>query len=836
MNRILDSLAVVQLDVHLDLPQIAVVGGQSVGKSSILESLVGRAFLPCGSGVVTRRPLILQLSNTKTAAPSGGHPEPTVSSGLGPLGAFPSGSALYARTIGHSGSGASEWAEFQHAPGRRFEDFDEVRREILRETERICGTKQVIVADPIILKVFSPKVIDLTLVDLPGITRVPVGDQPQDIEQQIRELVLQYISSPRCLILAVVAGNADVATADALGIAREVDPEGNRTIGVVTKLDLVDHGAGVLHLLEGQVYPLKHGFIGVTCRSFRDVLAHKEIRDHAVHEEAFFRTHSVFGVVAHHCGIGYLSTFLNRLLMEHICDAFPDIKSQVLQRIRELETELEGYGECVSLQPGEQGALLLGLFAKFAGRVCDAIEGKFTGELALVPGQLVGRARMDFIFRDVFTRTVRDFDSLSGISDEHIYMSIQNAIGPSASMLVPEIGRSVSFFGGFRLPGGLPVMDQRLVSHHVSSSLGPAFELLVKKQIAKLEAPSLQCAELVFEELQQIVLMSEVPEFRRFRKLREHIFGVVQGILRRHLEPTSKMIKDLIQIELSYINTSHPDFVMGNSNSMRALGFRSRGSFGSNGEGSAGQPPPGSALPAAARTPPGPPMTAAGSRSPPAPSSGQPPRIQHPQVVNPPAYEEDPPAQGGGFFSSLIFRNQARGRPNDRSQDDESAGVPSAPAQRPGEPPQAATAERATPPIGSSTPIRGRNQTRLGTGLGTDVKLPLVPSTITSTAPLSTTERVEVEIIKDLLTCYLSIVKKNITDSVPKAVMFFMVNSLKDVIQRECVSQLYREDLFNELLCESRDVQGRRDKSHKNLQALQRVIEVLGQVRDDIEF
>ena len=92
---------------------------------------------------------------------------------------------------------------------------------------------------PINLRIFSPNVLTLTLVDLPGLTKVPVGDQPRDIERQIREMVLKFITKPNAIILAVTGANTDLANSDGLKMAREVDPEGARTIGVLTKVDLM---------------------------------------------------------------------------------------------------------------------------------------------------------------------------------------------------------------------------------------------------------------------------------------------------------------------------------------------------------------------------------------------------------------------------------------------------------------------------------------------------------------------------------------------------------------------------------------------------------------------
>ena len=115
----------------------------------------------------------------------------------------------------------------------------EIRDEIVRDTEAKTGKNAGISPQPINLRIFSPTVVTLTLVDLPGLTKVPVGDQPKDIERQIREMVLKYISRPSCIILAVTAANTDLANSDGLKLAREVDPEGLRTIGVLTKIDLM---------------------------------------------------------------------------------------------------------------------------------------------------------------------------------------------------------------------------------------------------------------------------------------------------------------------------------------------------------------------------------------------------------------------------------------------------------------------------------------------------------------------------------------------------------------------------------------------------------------------
>lgn len=119
-----------------------------------------------------------------------------------------------------------EWGEFLHRPGETYHDFAKIRSEIVAETDRVTGTNKGVSSIPINLKIYSPHVLNLTLVDLPGITKIPVGDQPTDIEKQIRDMVLSYIKRPSSIIVAVTAANTDIANSDALQLAREVDPHG----------------------------------------------------------------------------------------------------------------------------------------------------------------------------------------------------------------------------------------------------------------------------------------------------------------------------------------------------------------------------------------------------------------------------------------------------------------------------------------------------------------------------------------------------------------------------------------------------------------------------------
>lgn len=264
------------LDNVLDLPRIVAIGSQSSGKSSVIESLVGKDFLPRGKDIVTRRPLVLQLYRSE---------------------------------------GKEEYGVFAHRPGRVYEDFGQIRKEIEGETMRIAGGNKGISASPIYLSIYSPKVVNLVLVDLPGMTKIPVGDQPPDIEHQVRNLVLQFIAPKNTIILAVTPANNDLVNSDALKLARQVDPSGMRTLGAVTKIDLMDAGTNAVDILSNKAaFSLRYGFVGVVCRSQQDIMTNKGMEEALRAEGEYFRSHPAYRAVANKCGTAYLAVELNKVL------------------------------------------------------------------------------------------------------------------------------------------------------------------------------------------------------------------------------------------------------------------------------------------------------------------------------------------------------------------------------------------------------------------------------------------------------------------------------------------------------------------------------------------
>nr|CAB3475255.1 unnamed protein product [Digitaria exilis] len=479
VNKLQDIFAQLGSSSTIDLPQVAVVGSQSSGKSSVLEALVGRDFLPRGSDICTRRPLVLQLVHQPRRP---------------------------------ADAEADEWGEFLHLSGRRFYDFRDIRREIQAETDREAGGNKGVSDRQIRLKIFSPNVLNITLVDLPGITKVPVGDQPTDIEARIRTMIMSYIRHKTCIILAVSPANADLANSDALQMARVADPDGSRTIGVITKLDIMDRGTDARNFLLGNVIPLKLGYVGVVNRSQQDINSDLSIKDALAREEKFFRTQPAYHGLAQYCGIPQLAKKLNQILVQHIKTVLPGLKSRISSQLTAVAKELAVYGDPVDSKAG-QGAKLLNILAKYCEAFSSMVEGK-NEDISTI--ELSGGARIHYIFQSIFVKSLEEVDPCEDVTDEDIRMAIQNATGPRSALFVPEV----------------------------------PFEVLVRRQISRLLDPSLQCAQFIYDELVKMSHRCLATELQQFPILRRSMDEVIGKFLRDGLNPAQSMIEHIIEMEV----------------------------------------------------------------------------------------------------------------------------------------------------------------------------------------------------------------------------------------------------------------------------------------------
>ncbi|KAF5444231.1 hypothetical protein F2P56_036720 [Juglans regia] len=714
VNKLQDIFAQLGSQSTIELPQVAVVGSQSSGKSSVLEALVGRDFLPRGSEICTRRPLVLQLLQTKRK---------------------PDGTE-------------EEYGEFLHLPGKRFFDFSEIRREIQAETEREAGGNKGVSDKQIRLKIFSPNVLDITLVDLPGITKVPVGDQPSDIEARIRTMIMSYIRTPSCLILAVTPANSDLANSDALQIAGNADPDGHRTIGIITKLDIMDRGTDARNLLLGKVIPLRLGYVGVVNRSQEDIMLNRSIKDALVAEEKFFRSRPVYNGLADRCGVPQLAKKLNQILVQHIKTVLPGLKSRISSTLVSVAKEHASYGEITESKAG-QGALLLNILSKYSEAFSSMVEGK-NEEMSTL--ELSGGARIHYIFQSIFVKSLEGVDPCEDLTDDDIRISIQNATGTRSALFAPEV----------------------------------PFEVLVRRQIARLLDPSLQCARFIYDELIKISHHCLVNELQRFPVLRKRMDEVIGNFLREGLEPSETMIGHLIEMEMDYINTSHPNFIGGSKAVEIAKQQLPKVSLPLSRQKDGLEP---DKVPTSERSVKSRAMLARQANG-----------VVSDQGVKPVADVEKVALSGNTSGSSWGISSIFGGNDN-RTSGKESFINKS-----------------------FSEPVHSLEQSV------SIIQLREPPSVLRPTENQSEEEAIEIIAIKLLLRSYYDIVRKNIEDCVPKAIMHFLVNHTKRELHNVFIKKLYRENLLEEMLQEPEEVAMKRKRTRETLRILQQAFRTLDEL------
>ncbi|XP_047967911.1 phragmoplastin DRP1C-like [Salvia hispanica] len=453
------------------LPSVAVVGGQSSGKSSVLESVVGRDFLPRGSGIVTRRPLVLQLHKTE---------------------------------------GGTDYAEFLHAPRRKFTDFAAVRKEIADETDRITGQTKQISNVPIQLSIYSPNVVNLTLIDLPGLTKVAVDGQPESIVQDIEMMVRSYVEKPNCIILAISPANQDIATSDAIKLAREVDATGERTFGVLTKLDLMDKGTNALDVIEGRSYRLVYPWVGIVNRSQADINKNVDMIAARQKEREYFESSPEYGHLSHKMGAEYLAKLLSQHLEQVIRQRIPSIIALINKTIDELNAELDRIGRPVGVDGGAQLYTIL--------EMCRAFDRIFKEHL---DGGRPGGDKIYSVFNHQLPAALKKLPFDRHLSQSNVKKVISEADGYQPHLIAPEQGY------------------RRLIEGSLGYFKGPAD--------ASVDAVHFVLKELVRKSI------SETEELKRFPALQSDIAASANDALERFRDESRRTVSRLVEMESSYL-------------------------------------------------------------------------------------------------------------------------------------------------------------------------------------------------------------------------------------------------------------------------------------------
>ncbi|KAG2703933.1 hypothetical protein I3843_06G151400 [Carya illinoinensis] len=561
-------------------------------------------------------------------------------------------------------------------------------------------------------------------------------------------MIMSYIRTPSCLILAVTPANSDLANSDALQIAGNADPDGHRTIGIITKLDIMDRGTDARNLLLGKVIPLRLGYVGVVNRSQEDIMLNRSIKDALVAEEKFFRSRPVYNGLADRCGVPQLAKKLNQILVQHIKTVLPGLKSRISSTLVSVAKEHASYGEITESKAG-QGALLLNILSKYSEAFSSMVEGK-NEEMSTL--ELSGGARIHYIFQSIFVKSLEGVDPCEDLTDDDVRISIQNATGTRSALFAPEV----------------------------------PFEVLVRRQIARLLDPSLQCARFIYDELIKISHRCLVNELQRFPVLRKRMDEVIGNFLREGLQPSETMIGHIIEMEMDYINTSHPNFIGGSKAVEIAKQQLPKVSLPLSRQKDGLEP---DKVPTSERSVKSRAMLARQANG-----------VVSDQGVRPVADVEKVASSGNTSGSSWGISSIFGGNDN-RTSGKESFINKS-----------------------FSEPVHSLEQSV------SIIQLREPPSVLRPTENQSEEEAIEIIAIKLLLRSYYDIVRKNIEDCVPKAIMHFLVNHTKRELHNVFIKKLYRENLFEEMLQEPEEVAMKRKRTRETLRVLQQAFRTLDEL------
>lgn len=485
----IDELRDYGLQSYISLPRIAVVGLQSAGKSSLLESIVGFDFLPRGEGLCTRRPLELRLV--------------------------------------HSIAVDEAYAVFEKYKNDKFTDFEMVKKKIEEYTDSDAGTRKAIIDSPIVLTIYSKNVPDLSLVDLPGITKVPLRgtDQPDNIEELTTDLCVKYIKDPRTIILCVVQSNVDITTSDAIKLGQRYDKNGERTLCALTKVDLVDGGSDVRSIISNEEVQLKYGYIAVKGRSSAEMKENVSVAEGLNNEDAFFqkRYPDLFeqGLV----GTRSLVSRLSMILSKNIQASLPEITRELREKIEAYEQEYRQLGTPLPEADSEKIQLILNMVTEFCNAYSNSIKGKYSRIKKDKEREPIGVS-----IRRLLLGIFKDYDQSKldeVLTDKLIKATFVN-------------------YGSSALPGFPPYS---------------AFQKLLYPLLQKLVPKSNDLVDRIYYLLEKSIQDLVDKIFLRFPELKTTIADYALKNLIRCRNTSEEMVNCLMEAELGFLYTSDEEYL-----------------------------------------------------------------------------------------------------------------------------------------------------------------------------------------------------------------------------------------------------------------------------------
>ncbi|KAL6907571.1 hypothetical protein ACP4OV_002610 [Aristida adscensionis] len=466
----------------IQLPTIVVVGDQSSGKYSVLESLAGIS-LPRGQGICTRVPLVMRLQDDPTAD--------------------------------------SPRLQLEYSSGRVVATTEaKVAEAINAATAEIAGSGKGISDAPITLVLRKRGVPDLTLVDLPGITRVPVQGQPEDIYDQIARIIKDYISPKESIILNVLSATVDFPTCESIRMSQQVDRTGERTLAVVTKVDKNPEG-----LLEKVTMDDVNIGLGYVC--VRNRIGDETYDQARVEEERLFKYHPLLSKIDKSMvGIPVLAQRLMQIQASIIAKCLPDIVKQINDRLKRSSSELDQMPPDLS-----NVADAVRVFFHIVKQVCTSLEKILVrGEFDEYPDEreFHGTARI----AEMLTAHAKKLPAQCPRSSDELFLMEEVHILEETK--------------GVNLPNFLP---------------RSAFLVMLKKKVETVDQVPQDLVNGVWEYVEDLVMKILLKHCDNFPQLLSSCRRAVQTLMDKARARSAQHVRELMEMELVADYTANPDYM-----------------------------------------------------------------------------------------------------------------------------------------------------------------------------------------------------------------------------------------------------------------------------------
>jgi GTP-binding protein EngB required for normal cell division len=493
------SAILTDVPMVIKIPRMITIGSQSSGKSSVLNSLLVMDLLPTGKNMVTRTPLRLELvkSHSDTA--------------IAEFGVY--------NEIGLW----MQQSQFRLSlPVPTSEEVQRVRDRIEQQTIRLAGEGANISSTEINIRFSSPAVHQLTLIDLPGLTYVACTDrgQPRDIRQKITELLSTYIAQEESIILAILPARNDIEADPSLALVKQFDPMGSRTIGILTKVDLMERDSHIVDYLCSNIsvdLSLRHGYFAIKNRSSAE--RQTSTAQGIALEKGYFDSHPIYKNVRARCGIPALARYLTTLLLDEVKRVVPIIRLELCTLEQQLRLDLQSLGEPIPETKELQLALVHKLFLQFSS-LFQKGASRHTGR-AIKEAFIAFRSQIS---------SVTPF-SPEHCSDDFLQTMLRNCEGNHMNCVQPPI----------------EALEACLLNKEHK-----AFDMIVPY--------TQQLVHCVQRELQQLVNSVARTTVGQYPPLLAYVTDTLGSIIERHGKETIQSLLDIVHMEASYVWTDDPKF------------------------------------------------------------------------------------------------------------------------------------------------------------------------------------------------------------------------------------------------------------------------------------